>query len=110
MKNQNSFLEEFKSMLFDYKVIYIFIAYIIISLLSSFIIGYKPIKSYYRINDVEYADSVEELKEQYYGMNYQDILKDINNKIVEIKGYEDNDLLEALQNILLFQLSYKAYL
>lgn len=97
MKNQKSFLEEFKSMLFDYKVIYIFIAYIIISLLSSFIIGYKPIKSYYRINDVEYADSVEELKEQYYGMNYQDILKDINNKIVEIKGYEDNDLLEALQ-------------
>lgn len=52
MKNQKSFLEEFKTMLFDYKVIYIFIAYIIISLLSSFIIGYKPINSYYRINEL----------------------------------------------------------
>ena len=38
MKTKKSFLQEFKSMLFDYKIIYIFLAYIVISLLTNFVV------------------------------------------------------------------------
>lgn len=95
MKTNKTFNEEFKTMFFDYKIIYVFIAYIIISILSSFLIGYKPVKTVYTDTNIDYSDDIEKLKENYYGMKYIDIEKDINKKIAEIRGYEDSSLNDS---------------
>ena len=85
---EKTFLQEFKSMLFDYKVIYIFLAYVIISSLLIAVFGYKPMKDYYGIDGVvDYTDEINKLKEQYHGMKYEDIEKEITKKADEVRGY-----------------------
>ena len=112
MKTKKSFLQEFRSMLFDYKIIYIFLAYVVISLLTNFVVGYVPIKETTKIgigfnedtntaNDlIDYTDKFEEIKEEYYEMKLKDILEDSNQKVLELRGYSDSDYTEINRNYL----------
>lgn len=95
---KRTFLQEFKSMLFDYKVIYIFLSYVIISSLLIIAFGYKPMKDYYMVDNVDYTDEIDKLKEQYHGMKYEDIEKEITKKADEVRGYI-NDPIYYLEKV-----------
>lgn len=102
---KRTFLQEFKSMLFDYKVIYIFLSYVIISSLLIIAFGYKPMKDYYTVDNVDYTDEIDKLKGQYHGMKYEDIEKEITKKAEEVRGYI-NDPIYYLEKVKKLKLSF----